>query len=59
MFGEPGLTANALDVMDEGIPSLHQDFAVSNTAAIVPPVFEERIGEELFLRTDSFHAGIR
>uniref|UniRef100_A0AAV1TS06 Chromo domain-containing protein n=1 Tax=Peronospora matthiolae TaxID=2874970 RepID=A0AAV1TS06_9STRA len=58
-FGEPGLTANALDVADEGIPSLHQGFAVSYTATIVPPMFEERIGEELFLSTDSFRAGIR
>uniref|UniRef100_A0AAV1V877 Polyketide synthase n=1 Tax=Peronospora matthiolae TaxID=2874970 RepID=A0AAV1V877_9STRA len=58
-FGEPGLTANALDAMDEGIPSLHQGFTVSHTATIVPPMFEERIGEELFLSTDSFHAGIK
>uniref|UniRef100_A0AAV1TV11 Chromo domain-containing protein n=1 Tax=Peronospora matthiolae TaxID=2874970 RepID=A0AAV1TV11_9STRA len=58
-FIDPGLTANAHDVMDEGIPSLHQGFAVSHTAAIVPPMFEERIGEEFFLSTDSFRAEIR
>uniref|UniRef100_A0AAV1UFV8 Chromo domain-containing protein n=1 Tax=Peronospora matthiolae TaxID=2874970 RepID=A0AAV1UFV8_9STRA len=58
-FTDPGLTANALDVMDEGIPSLHQGFAVSNTATLVPPMFKERIGEEFFLSTDSFRAVIR
>uniref|UniRef100_A0AAV1VAT2 Uncharacterized protein n=1 Tax=Peronospora matthiolae TaxID=2874970 RepID=A0AAV1VAT2_9STRA len=58
-FGEPSLTANTLDVVDEGIPFLHQGFAVPNTATIVPPIFRERIGEELFLRTDSFCAEIR
>uniref|UniRef100_A0AAV1TMT9 Pol Polyprotein n=1 Tax=Peronospora matthiolae TaxID=2874970 RepID=A0AAV1TMT9_9STRA len=58
-FGEPSLTANALDVVDEGIPSLHQGFAVSYKAAIVPPMLEERIGEEFSLSTDSFRAGIR
>uniref|UniRef100_A0AAV1V220 Chromo domain-containing protein n=1 Tax=Peronospora matthiolae TaxID=2874970 RepID=A0AAV1V220_9STRA len=57
-FGEPGLTANELDDIGEGVPSLHQGFSVSNTVAIVPPTFEKRIGEELFPSTDSFRAGI-
>uniref|UniRef100_A0AAV1TM81 Uncharacterized protein n=1 Tax=Peronospora matthiolae TaxID=2874970 RepID=A0AAV1TM81_9STRA len=46
-FCEPGLTANTLDVVDEGIPFLHQCLIVSTTVAIVPPMFEKRIGEEL------------
>uniref|UniRef100_A0AAV1U1W8 Chromo domain-containing protein n=1 Tax=Peronospora matthiolae TaxID=2874970 RepID=A0AAV1U1W8_9STRA len=44
-FGEPGLTTNALYAMDEGDPYLHQGLAVLNMAAIVPPMFEKRIGE--------------
>uniref|UniRef100_A0AAV1TU65 Uncharacterized protein n=1 Tax=Peronospora matthiolae TaxID=2874970 RepID=A0AAV1TU65_9STRA len=39
-FTELGLTANALDVVDEGIPSLHQGLSVSNTVAVVPPMLE-------------------
>uniref|UniRef100_A0AAV1U2T1 Chromo domain-containing protein n=1 Tax=Peronospora matthiolae TaxID=2874970 RepID=A0AAV1U2T1_9STRA len=39
-FTEPGLTDNAFKVMDEGIPSFHQGFSVSNTVVIVPPMLE-------------------
>ena len=57
-FVEPGLTAYAFKIVNLGITGFNQGTTVSATVAIVPPMLEESIGEELFLSTNRFRAGI-